>query len=94
IVIISVVGITTLFFTFIIGYGVRSLRRKPASGTEAMIGETGEALTKVSRTGRVHVHGEIWNARTEGHPLPRGTRVRVVHVENLTLVVEAVAEST
>ena len=91
-VIISVVILTVLFFTFIIGYGVRSLRREPVSGSEGMIGETGTSITEITTTGRVSIHGEIWNARTQGDLLPAGTRVRVVRVENLTLVVEQAAD--
>lgn len=92
-VIISVVALTLIFFTFVIGYGIRSLRTRPVSGTEGMIGESGEAVTAIpslsaQNPGTVRIHGELWNARTAGASLPRGSRVRVVRVENLTLIVD------
>jgi membrane-bound serine protease (ClpP class) len=92
-VIISVVAATALFFTFVIGYGLRSLSRKPISGAEGMVGTLGEAISEISPKGRVSIHGELWNARTTGSPLPQGSRVRVVSVENLTLVVEQADDS-
>ncbi len=91
-VIISVVALSLIFFTFVIGFGVRTLRQKPVSGVEGMIGEIGETLGAVSSQGRVRIHGEIWNARTSGDRLPSGVRVRVVRVESLTLVVERAPE--
>ncbi|MBI4417223.1 MAG: nodulation protein NfeD, partial [Ignavibacteriales bacterium] len=89
-VIISVVALTVIFFTFVIGYGIRSLRTKPVSGAEGMIGEGGEALTDLPRTGTgtVRVHGELWNARASTDAIPKGSRVRIVRMENLTLIVE------
>ncbi|MEX2117783.1 MAG: nodulation protein NfeD [Bacteroidota bacterium] len=92
-VIISVVALTLVFFTFVIGFGVRTLRQKPISGAEGMVGEIGETMSAVSTDGRVRIHGEIWNARTSGDRIPTGTRVRVLRVENLTLVVERPPES-
>jgi membrane-bound serine protease (ClpP class) len=89
-VIISVVALTVIFFTFVIGYGIRSLRTKPVSGAEGMIGEGGEALTDLptTGTGTVRVHGELWNARASTDAIPKGSRVRIVRMENLTLFVE------
>lgn len=92
-VIISVVALTLIFFTFVIGYGIRSLRTRPLSGTEGMIGESGEAVTSIPGPsapypGTVRIRGELWNARTTGASLPRGSRVRVARVDNLTLFVQ------
>jgi membrane-bound serine protease (ClpP class) len=92
-VIISVVALTLIFFTFVIGFGVRTLRQKPVSGAEGMVGEIGETLTAISPEGRIRIHGEIWNARTSGEDIAPGVRVRVLRVENLTVLIERVSKS-
>src|SRR5574341_633354 len=46
--------------------GYRSQTAKPALGLEGLIGEIGEARTKLSPAGKVFVHGEYWNARADG----------------------------
>ena len=62
-----------------------------ASGLENEIGVVREALTPV---GTVFVHGERWRATTEdGAILPVGTPVRILIVQDLTLVVEAAPET-
>lgn len=93
-VIISVVALTVIFFTFVIGYGIRSLRTRPVSGAEGMAGESGEAVTDIPSAGlhvpagTVRIHGELWNARASGETIPLGSRVKVLRLENLTLIVE------
>lgn len=91
-VVISVVALSLIFFTFVIGFGVRTLRQKPVSGVEGMVGEIGETISAVSSHGRARIHGEIWNARTSGDRIPSGVRVRVVRVDGLTIVVERAPE--
>jgi membrane-bound serine protease (ClpP class) len=89
-VIIPAVACTVLFFLFAIGAGVRAQRRKPVTGEEGLVGETGEALTDVAPSGavgQVRVHGELWSARSREGKIPAGTRVRVEKVEGLLIVV-------
>ena len=87
-VILSVVVVTVLFFLFIIGVGVKALRRKPTTGAEGLIGEVGEALSALDPLGKVRVHGEIWSAESVEGKIPRGTKVAVVELKNLTLRVK------
>lgn len=43
--------------------------------------------------GSVHAAGEDWSARSaDGHPIARGTLVRIIRRDGLTLVVESMAE--
>ena len=67
---------------------VAKLRRKPiVSGEEQMVGSTGEVLDPFDSQGRIRVHGEVWEARTQV-PLSRGERVRVKAIDGLVLRVE------
>jgi membrane-bound serine protease (ClpP class) len=84
-VILLVVALTSAFFIFAIGMGVRAQRLKPVTGVQGIIGEAGEAMTDLKPDGQVKIHGEIWNATSLDGPLKRGTAVTVELVENLRL---------
>jgi membrane-bound serine protease (ClpP class) len=87
-VIITAVVVTSLFFLFVVGMGLKAQRAKPSTGTEGMIGETGEAISELNPNGRVLVHGEIWNAKTLEGIISAGEKIKVTAVQNLTLQVE------
>lgn len=79
------------FFMGILWMALRIHRRPAVSGREQMIGSLGEALEDFSGIGRVHVHGESWQAYSEVL-LKRGQRVRVIGLQGLTLIVEPMKE--
>ena len=87
-VILTCAALTVLFFTFVIGFGIRALKSKPVTGSEGLVGESGEALTILNPIGRVRVHGEIWNAESVSGKIAKDASIRVVAIENLTLHVE------
>lgn len=89
-VILTCAALSLLFFMFVIGFGLRALQSKPTTGSEGLLGETGEALTQLNPDGRVKVHGEIWNAVSVSGKIPKDARVKIVGLENLTLRVEEV----
>ena len=62
----------------------RSQTAKPTLGFEGLIGEVGEARTKLSPTGKVFVHGEYWNAQAEGE-IDVGEKIEVVGSEGMNL---------
>lgn len=62
-------------------------RRKVVTGDVGMVDLVGVTQTDLSPTGKIFVHGEIWEARAPG-TVAAGTRVRVKEVQGLTLVVE------
>lgn len=86
-VIIAAVTVTTLFFLFIIGAGLRAQRAKPATGMEAMKGETGEVLDILNPSGNILVHGEIWKAESVEGQITRGEKIRVIAVKDFKLIV-------
>ena len=89
-VILTCAALSLLFFMFIIGFGLRALQSKQTTGSEGLLGETGEALTQLNPDGRVKVHGEIWNAVSVSGKIPKDARVKIIGLENLTLRVEEV----
>ncbi len=86
-VLITMVALSAVFFTAVISLAVRSQIRKPATGPEGMIGETGEAVTDLDGRGKVRVVGELWDARC-GRPVRKGEQVTVKGMDGMTLLVE------
>ncbi len=87
---LAAVGITlpfALISVFLLNLAIRSFRFKVATGTEAMVGEIGEARTALAPNGSVFVHGELWNARSTS-ALAAGQSVRVLSVDGMRLSVE------
>ena len=74
-------------------YWQRRMRReKVHTGVENLLGATGEATERLAPSGNVRVLGELWQARSRSE-LPRGSRVRVVAVDGLTLEVESAEDA-
>jgi membrane-bound serine protease (ClpP class) len=89
-VIISSTLVTTLFFLFVIGMGLRAQRLRPVTGSESMIGETGEARDELSPEGMVFLHGELWQAESLSGAIHVGDKVRVKSMKGFKLFVEKV----
>lgn len=68
---------------------VRARASKVVTGSDAMIGETGVALSDLTPEGRILVRGEYWNA-VASTSVNAGARVRVTAIEKLQLTVEPV----
>jgi membrane-bound serine protease (ClpP class) len=86
-VIITMVGLTALFFGTVVTLAVRSQLRQPATGSEGMIGETGEAMADFTGKGKIFVVGELWDAECS-LPLRKGDKVTIVERKEMTLVVK------
>ena len=79
--------VNALFFFTILSLVLKSRRRPVVSGSEELIGCTGEVLEAIEKYGRVRVHSESWQAKSQVPILP-GQKVRVTGIEGLTLIVE------
>jgi membrane-bound serine protease (ClpP class) len=77
----------SLIFIFLVFLVVQAHRRKVATGKEGLIGEIGLAQTDLNPSGKVFVHGELWQAEADEF-VPIGAKVKVGRVEaNLSLKV-------
>jgi len=77
---------------FLMSIAWRARRNKVITGSQGIVGELGVARTELAPSGKVFVHGELWNAHS-ARPIPSGTEVRVVAVAQLELLVEAAKEA-
>ncbi len=75
-------------FLFLTWKVFRAMKRKRETGAEGIIGEIGIARTDIdNHQGKVFIHGEWWNAVTDGL-IPAGSRIQVEAVNNLILKVK------
>jgi len=88
----TAVGITLPFAAitiFLLRLVILSHQKKSVTGKEGMVGELALALDDFFGSGKVQVHGEIWQA-TSSEPIQAGESLRVVAVEGLKVKVEKV----
>lgn len=92
-VILPVVALTAAFSLFMVGMGVKAMRRRPATGREEMIGLVGIAHTALTPRGQLVVHGELWEAISD-RPLQPGDKAEVIRVDGLQLHVKPLTNQT
>jgi membrane-bound serine protease (ClpP class) len=70
-------------------------RRRPvATGKDELVGQVGVVRQALDPTGLVFVHGELWQARTDGEALEAGTSVRIEGIEEGLVLDVSRAEPT
>jgi len=75
---------------FLMGIAVRARRNKIVTGKQGLVGEIGIAQSQLAPSGKVFVHGELWDA-VSTVPVPAGEQIIVRQVDGLTLRVDPVA---
>jgi membrane-bound serine protease (ClpP class) len=79
-------GVITVFLMTL---ALKARAGKRVSGMEGMVGEIGTAQTALTPSGKVFVHGEIWDA-VSSSPVEQGAEVTVTRVNGLTVDVDPV----
>lgn len=87
-VILPVVGTFAALVLLVLQRAVRIWRKRPATGSQGLIGEIGFAATDLKPEGTVFVHGEHWSA-TASKPVKKGERIKIKRVEGLHIFVES-----
>jgi len=85
--IVTVSVAMTAFFTLVVGAVVRSRRKRPTIGQEALVGQTGRTRTALDPAGMVYLDGALWKAVAETGRIAEDEPVEVVKTQGLTLVV-------
>lgn len=85
-VIIPTVLITAGFFIAALTFAIKAQFRKTVTGAEGMIGQTGEARSRIAPDGKVFVAGEYWDAESD-EVIEEGERVKVVALKGMKLKV-------
>lgn len=86
--IISATVLTAAFFIFVVGKGIGAQFKPAATGVEAMIGQTVNAISRIDSTGgKVFIEGETWSAVC-ATPVAAGQPVEITGINGLTLQVK------
>ena len=86
--IIVVIALLLGGFAFIIHKVVIPvLHKKRITGSEGMIGLTGEVIEPLTPVGMVRVGSEYWKARSVGGEIEAGEEVEILSLNGLTLMV-------
>jgi membrane-bound ClpP family serine protease len=75
------------FMWFAVQKSMQAFMTRPTHDLDALVGQIGEARTKVKDDGSVQVAGELWSARST-EAISAGSHIRVVRREGFVLVVE------
>jgi membrane-bound serine protease (ClpP class) len=79
--------IVVLAFVFLVVRSIINVHKSQVTtGREGMIGEEGIALSDFTGTGKISVHGEIWNAEFPGD-IKKGDKLIVESISGMILVV-------
>ena len=81
-----------LITAFLMSIALRARRNKIVTGQQGLVGEIGITQTALAPSGKIFVHGELWDAVSPVN-IPAGERVLVRRVDGLVLQVEPVAVS-
>jgi membrane-bound serine protease (ClpP class) len=85
--IITVAVSLGLFIFGVLGYAVKAQMAKVKTGMEGLIGEIGVVKTDIIGKGKVSVHGELWEAKSN-EPIKSGEEVIIIGVERLVIEVK------
>lgn len=75
------------FLWIAVGKSIQAAHARPSHDLNGLVGQIGEAKTKIHGEGSVQVAGELWSARSD-KAIPAGSSVRVVRRDGFILVVE------
>jgi membrane-bound serine protease (ClpP class) len=75
------------FLYFSIDRTLAAMSARPSHDLDALIGQIGEAKSKIHDNGSVQVDGELWSAKSEQN-IPDGSSVRVIKRDGFVLLVE------
>lgn len=87
---IIIVAALGIFFAYGLTAAWRAKRKKPVTGTIAMIGKKGIAISHLNPRGQVKIEGEIWNAESLKGSIEKNSEIVVMEKERLVLKVQAV----
>jgi len=87
---IAASALVTVFLWIAVRKSVEAAGMRPSHDLTGLVGQTGEARTKVSDEGSVLVAGEMWSARSD-RPIPAGSPIRVLRRDGFVLIVEKIS---
>jgi membrane-bound serine protease (ClpP class) len=90
-VILPVVALTAGVTFFMVGMGMKAMRRPAVTGREELMGMVGIVTTALTPQGQMVIHGELWQAVSD-LPLQPGDEAEVTGISGLRLFVKPVSK--
>jgi membrane-bound serine protease (ClpP class) len=90
---VAIAGTFAVLMMFAVTKVVQARRRRPVTGQEELVGQVGLVRKTLNPAGTVFVHGELWQARSEGEPIRTGQTVVVEGIEDGLVLVVRPAEA-
>jgi len=86
--VLPAVIVTAVFFTLTLSLAFKAYKRKPITGAEGLVGETGTADTNITKNGGMaSLYGERWSAYSDDD-IAKGDRIIVEKVSGLKIKVK------
>ena len=79
---LAIAGTLGLLVAFAVTKIVVARRRRPVTGQEELVGQIGVVRKALAPSGLIFVHGELWQARSDGDPIAAGQSVLVQGIED------------
>jgi membrane-bound serine protease (ClpP class) len=80
-------GLVAGFLWIAVRKSLEAAHAIPSHSLDILVGQIGEAKTRIYEQGSVQVNGELWSARSETS-IPAGSPIRVIRREGFVLIVE------
>ncbi|MGB8982365.1 MAG: NfeD family protein [Anaerolineales bacterium] len=80
-------GSLAVLLWFAVRKSAEAMSMRPSHDLTALVGQIGEARTRINEEGSVQINGELWSARSE-KPIAAGSSIRVIRRDGFILVVE------
>jgi membrane-bound serine protease (ClpP class) len=80
-------GLVAGFLWIVVTKYIKIAHERPAHDIDGLVGQVGEAKTRIHEEGSVQVAGELWSARSD-KSIPAGSSIRVVRRDGFILTVE------
>jgi membrane-bound serine protease (ClpP class) len=86
---VAVIGsaLVAVFLWVAVRKSLEAAHARPSHSLDGLVGQIGEAKTRVFEEGSVQVNGELWSARSE-QTIPAGSLIRVIRRDGFVLIVE------
>jgi membrane-bound serine protease (ClpP class) len=80
-------ALTGGFLWLVVNKTLQAHLSRPRHDLSTLLGQIGEAKTRIQEEGSVQAAGELWTARSE-KVIPMGSRVRIIGKDGFVLIVE------
>ncbi|NVM55450.1 MAG: NfeD family protein [Candidatus Helarchaeota archaeon] len=91
-VVIGAIAIIVIYLCFSYYIYKPVVKHQKIDPQDEIIGQTGVAITDLSPRGQVKIRSRVWSARGTSKIIISGTKIKVIQMDGIQLLVEAIQE--